>query len=178
LPEENIADFAVPAKPPIDDGAEMTRIIDYVAQESSIKTVILSAYWSSYGVDVEKLTATLKTFADSGEQVFVTEDSPDFSFSPDQCKYGISPIFPTARCSQDSEDFETKYSIYAPRVEQAVNQVPAARLLETAKYFCDESTCNMTSEGNLLFADGDHLNHQGRTYLFKQLLRTVPEITQ
>jgi len=178
LPRKNIAYFALAAKPPLDDGAEMTRIIDYVAQDPNIKTVIVSAYWSSYGVDVDKLAQTLRTFAQTGKQVFLTDDVPDYPFAPDQCKYGISPLFPTARCSQDLENFEARYNTYAPRLDQAVSQVPGVRLLETAKYFCDERKCDMTRDGILLYADDDHLNHQGSTYLFEQILEENPQFTQ
>jgi peptidoglycan/LPS O-acetylase OafA/YrhL len=178
LPRKNIAYFALAAKPPWDDGAEMTRIIDYVAQSPSIKTVILSAYWSSYGVSEERLAETLQRFTQSGKQVFVTDDLPDYPFTPDQCKYGISPLFPTARCSQDLENFETTYSGYYPRLEQAVSQVPGVRLLHTAKYFCDEAKCDMTRDGILLYADNDHLNHQGSRYLAELLLEDSPDFTQ
>jgi len=178
LPRKNIAYFALAAKPPLDDAAEMTRIIDYVAQDPNIKTVIVSAYWSSYGVDVDKLAQTLRTFAQTGKQVFLTDDVPDYPFAPDQCKYGISPLFPTARCSQDLENFEARYNTYAPRLEQAVSQVPGVQLLETAKYFCDERKCDMTRDGILLYADDDHLNHQGSTYLFERILEEHPQFTQ
>ncbi len=178
LPQKNIAYFALAAKPPLDDGAEMARIIDYVAQDPSIKTVIVSAYWSSYGVDVDKLAQTLRTFAQTGKQVFVTDGVPDYPFTPDQCKYGISPLFPTARCSQDLENFDATYNTYAPRLEQAVSQVPGVRLLETAKYFCDEDKCDMTRDSILLYADDDHLNHQGSVYLFERILEENPGFTE
>ena len=178
LPKKNVAYFALAAKPPVDDGAEMTRIIDYIAQNPSIKTVILSAYWSSYGVSEEKFPDTLQRFAQSGKQVFVTDDLPDYPFTPDQCKYGISPIFPTARCSQDVEVFDATYSRYYPQLEQVVSQVPGVRLLPTAKYFCDETKCDMTRDGILLYADDDHLNHQGSRFLAERLLENSPEFTQ
>jgi hypothetical protein len=148
------------------------------AQDPNIKTVIVSAYWSSYGVSEVKLAQTLRTFAQTGKQVFLTDDVPDYPFAPDQCKYGISPLFPTARCSQDLENFEARYNTYAPRLEQAVSQVPGVQLLETAKYFCDERKCDMTRDGILLYADDDHLNHQGSTYLFERILEEHPQFTQ
>jgi hypothetical protein len=178
LPKKNVAYFALAAKPPVDDGAEMTRIIDYIAQNPSIKIVILSAYWSSYGVSEEKFPDTLQRFARSGKQVFVTDDLPDYPFTPDQCKYGISPIFPTARCSQDVAVFDATYSRYYPQLEQAISQVPGVRLLPTAKYFCDETKCDMTRDGILLYADDDHLNHQGSRYLAERLLKNSPEFAQ
>ena len=65
LPKKNVAYFALAAKPPVDDGAEMTRIIDYISQNPSIKTVILSAYWSSYAVSEVKFPYTLQSLAQS-----------------------------------------------------------------------------------------------------------------
>ena len=42
-------------------------------------------------------------------------------------------------------------------------------MLNTAKYFCSDDTCSMTQNGTLLYADDDHVNHDGSKYLFDEL---------
>ena len=175
LPKENVAYFALAAKPPIDDGSDMSRIINYVAQDASIQTVILSAYWSSYGVSEPRLTQTLKTFSEAQKQVFLTDDVPDYPFASEQCKFGISPIFPIARCTRDREDFEATYATYYPKLVNAASQVPGVQILRTANYFCDEDSCGMSRDDTLLYGDDDHLNHQGSSYLFEQVLKENPK---
>jgi lysophospholipase L1-like esterase len=94
---------------------------------------------------------------------------PAFPFAPDQCKYGFSPLLPIERCSQSAENFSEIYDSYYPALQAAVNQVPGATLLNTAKYFCSDDTCNMTQNGTLLYADDDHVNHQGSALIFERL---------
>lgn len=78
LPKKNIGYYTLGAIPPFDDGAEMKRIIDYIAQDPFIKTVIVNAYWSSYDVSERELLETLQKFRQNGKQMFVTDDIPFF----------------------------------------------------------------------------------------------------
>jgi len=100
------------------------------------------------------------------------DDLPTYPFSSKQCKYGVSPLLPTTRCSQELDTFEFAYNSYYPILERAREQVPGARLINTADYFCsnEADTCNMTHDGTLLYADGSHLNIQGSRYLIGRLL--------
>ena len=170
LPNENVAYFAQSGKLPIADGADMSRLIDRVAQDPNIKTVIVNAFWAPVGVPEAQLVETLQALTDAGKAVFVTDDVPAFPFAPDQCKYGFSPLLPIERCTQSAENFSEIYDSYFPALQAAVNQVPGATLLNTAKYFCSDDTCSMTIDGTLVYADDDHMNHQGSAFLTERLL--------
>lgn len=180
LPKKNIGYYTLGAKPPIDDGAEMTRIIDNIAQDPFIKTVILNAYWSSYDVDVfeSKLLETLQKFRQNGKQVFVTDDIPNFLFPAYECKYPINPIWENYRCTEPFEYFYDSYATYVSSLENTINQVPGVQLLHTANYFCDEVKCDMARDGTLMYLDQHHLNHQGSEYLAKRLLNENPEFSR
>jgi len=171
LPEKNVAYFAVSGVQPVADNAEMSRIINFVSEDESIQDVIISANWLRYELSDSKLAQTLRLLNSQGKNVFLTDDLPTYPFSSAQCKYGISPLLPTTRCSQEREAFKAAYDSYYPILERAIEQVPSARMLNTADYFCDTDTCSMTRDGILLYADGGHLNIQGSRYLIDRLLK-------
>jgi len=170
LPDSNVAYFAHPLKIPVADGGDMSRSIDRVVRDPSIDTVVVNAFWAAYNLPVDALAQTLSDLTESGKKVFVTDDLPDFPFGADQCKYGFSPLLPIERCTQEYENFAEKYSTYYPKLEAAVNQVPGVELLNSAQYFCDQKTCSMKINGTLVYADDDHMNHQGSAFLIERLL--------
>ena len=170
LPNENVAYYALSGKLPIADGGDMSRLIDRVVQDPAIEIVVVNAFWATSNIPVDQLAQTLSALTQAGKQVFVTDDVPDFPFAPDQCKYGFSPLLPIERCTQGYENFAEKYATYYPQLEAAVNQVPGVELLNSAQYFCDQDTCSMTIDGTLVYADDDHMNHQGSAFLIDRLL--------
>jgi peptidoglycan/LPS O-acetylase OafA/YrhL len=178
LPDTNVAYYALPLKPPISDGSDMNLLIDRVVQDPAIKTVVVSAYWNGSGIPTDQVAQTLSALTQAGKQVFVVDDIPDFPFGPDQCKYGLSPLLPVERCDVPRQDFADKYAVYYPQLQAAVDQVPGVRLLNTAKYFCDDEKCSMTNNGTLFYADDDHLNHQGSAFLVEKLLADTPGLRE
>jgi peptidoglycan/LPS O-acetylase OafA/YrhL len=168
LTDQNIAYYTI-------NETEITSIFDYISLDPSIRTVILSARWTNKDLSEEQWVQALRTFTDNGKQVFVTDDVPSFPFPVFDCKYGITPLFPISRCTQPFENFDASYATYFPNLEKALNQVPGVQLLRTAKYFCDESECDMTRDGTIMYFDENHLNHQGSAYLAKRLLAENPE---
>jgi hypothetical protein len=178
LPETNVAYYALLLKPPVADGSDMDLLIDRVVRDPAIKTVVVSAYWHGSGIPADQVAQTLRALTDAGKQVFIVDDIPDFPFGSDQCKYGLSPIFPIERCDIPRQDFDDKYGIYYPQLQAAVDQVPGVELLNTAKYFCDNEKCSMTKNGILLYADDDHVNHQGSAFLIDRLLVDYKGLSQ
>ena len=168
LTDQNIAYYTI-------NETEITSIFDYISLDPSIRTVILSARWTNKDLSEEQWVQALRTFTNNGKQVFVTDDVPSFPFPVVDCKYGITPLFPISRCTQPFENFDASYATYFPNLEKALNQVPGVQLLRTAKYFCDESECDMTGDGTIMYFDETHLNHQGSAYLAKRLLAENPE---
>jgi hypothetical protein len=168
LTDQNIAYYTI-------NETQITSIFDYISLDPSIRTVILSARWTNKDLSEEQWVQALRTFTDNGKQVFVTDDVPSFPFPVFDCKYGITPLFPISRCTQPFENFDASYATYFPNLEKALNQVPGVQLLRTAKYFCDESECDMTGDGTIMYFDENHLNHQGSAYLAKRLLAENPE---
>jgi hypothetical protein len=174
LPDRNIAYYTLSGTSPFEDSAKMNRMLDYVALDSNVETVIISSAWAEHDVSELNLVKTLEKLRETVPKVFITDDIPVFPFPAAQCMYGISPLLPISRCAQPLDDFNALHSAYFPRLQQGVDQVPGTELLRTAQYFCDEAKCNMTRDGILLYYDFGHLNQQGSVYLAERLLNNEP----
>jgi peptidoglycan/LPS O-acetylase OafA/YrhL len=172
LPQQNIAYYIVDGLPVRAD-AHFARILDHVAADPTVKTVLLDAYWGGRGVPQEALAETLATLAQSGKAVFVTDDVPDFRFDPFVCKYRKALFLP-AQCSQAASDFMGRYSGYYPLLVNSVAAVPGAQLIATVPYFCTNDRCAMTRDDRLLYRDSTHLNMVGSRFLARRMLDDNP----
>ena len=172
LPDENVVYYILnDALLPTDPNA--ARIVDHVAASPTIKTVVVSEFWTLRGVRGVGLLTTLETLGRAGKTMFVTDDVPYFSFEPFGCKYRKALFLPTD-CSMDAGRFRREYSRFYPALLATVRQVPQAHMLNTARYFCGETTCDMTRAGLLLYRDRGHLNINGSRYLAARILDDYP----
>jgi peptidoglycan/LPS O-acetylase OafA/YrhL len=174
LPEHNVAyyirnDALLMSEP------EVARIVQHVAASTAIEAVVVSSLWTVRGVQGIDLSASLDLLSRSGKSVYVTDDVPVFPFDAFGCKYRRGPLRPT-RCSMDVQRFRRTYSRYYPELLATVRRVPGARMVNTARYFCGETTCDMGRSGRLLYRDPDHLNMHGSRFLAAQILRDHPAL--
>jgi peptidoglycan/LPS O-acetylase OafA/YrhL len=173
LPRENVVYYIVDDAPLTAD-ENFARIVHHVAASSSIKTVVMSAFWHYRGVNGPELLTTLQPMSEAGKTIFVTDDVPSFPFDPFGCKYRQA-LFAPAKCSVDAEEFQRDdYSRYYPELLATVQQVPRAHMLNTTHYFCGKATCDMNRGGLLLYRDTSHLNMNGSRFLAKQILKDYP----
>ena len=141
LAAENVVYYIVDDAPVTTD-ANFARIVKRVAASHSIKTVVVSAFWHSRGVQGAELLTTLETLSTPENTIFVTDDVPFFSFAPFECKYRQALFLPSD-CSTDAEQFRRDYSRYYPELLATIQLVPRAHVLNTARYFCGKTTCDM-----------------------------------
>ncbi len=174
VPNKNIVYYLQDALP-VKSVSAMDRIIDHVASDPAIETVIVNALWATRGVPRDELAKTLETFRSKGKAVFVTDDVPRFPFDAAACKYRLSPILPFAECSERRKLFEVAYARYYPELRAAVDLVPGVQLLKTAHYFCDIDVCSMNKGETLLYRDDHHLNNNGSRFLAHRMLTDFPE---
>jgi peptidoglycan/LPS O-acetylase OafA/YrhL len=172
LPAENVVYYIVDDALVTTD-ADFERIVKRVAASQSITTVVVSAFWHSRGVHGAELSTILETLSAAGKSVFVTDDVPFFSFDPFGCKYRQALFLPTD-CSTDAQQFRRDYARYYPELLATVQHVPRAHMMNTARYFCGKTTCNMARKGRLLYRDYDHLNINGSRFVAKRILDDYP----
>ena len=169
FPDTNIAYYILGDLPVRSSSEGMAQIIDYVAEDRNIKTVILAAYWKLRGVPVDDLRATLRAFRDEGKTVLVTDDVPDFLFHPVQCKFRKAPVIASSECTEDAASHRAAYDAYIGDLRRLVKSVSGVTLLETYKYFCSLEICSMTSGQDLLYRDPNHLNLNGTRFIAQRL---------
>lgn len=172
FPETNIAAYIWNS--PIEDGSGMSRIIDEVVNDSTVKSVIVNSWWPSHEWTVAELSATLQTFRDAGKQVFVTDDIPAFPFAPSQCVYDEYWWISLPGCTQSYTDFKESYAQYFPKLQAAVGAVTGVELVRTTRYFCDGEECDMRQAGQFMYLDSNHLNLKGSRYVASRMARDYP----
>jgi peptidoglycan/LPS O-acetylase OafA/YrhL len=174
LPNKNIV-YYVQYGPPVRSVTGMDRIIDHVASDPAIETVIVNANWAGRGVPRDELVNTFEAFRSKDKAVFVTDGVPTFGFDAVACEYRMAPILPFAECSEDRALFEAAYAKYYPELRAAVDKVPGVQLLNTAEYFCGNYVCSMNKGADLLYRDKNHLNNIGSRVLANRMLTDFPQ---
>ena len=178
LPNKNIVYYTRDALP-VRSVTGLAQIIDDVASDPAIGTVIVTAAWGARPAPrSSELVGTLEAFTSKGKAVFVTDDVPIFPFDAVACKYRKAPILPsTVLCSEDRRAFETEYATYYPQLRAAVDKVPGVQLLNTAAYFCNSDVCSMNKGDVLLYRDSNHVNLIGTRYLANRMLADFPQFS-
>jgi hypothetical protein len=174
LPDKNVVYYMADGFP-LRSANGMDRIIDHVASDPGIETVIISAIWAKRGVPQNEFVKTLEAFKSKDKAVFVTDDVPIFFFDAVACKYRRAPILPFAQCSEDREAFDKEHATYYPELKAAIDKVPGVQLLNTAEYFCDSNVCSMARGNTVLFRDITHLNNIGSRFLAGHMIADYPE---
>jgi hypothetical protein len=184
LPNKNVVYYTVDGLPvrsleraglPDPQQLATDRIIDHVASDPAIETVVVSALWALRGVSENELVKTLEAFRSRNKAVFVTDDVPRFSFDAVACKYRRAPILPFAQCSEDREIFDKAHATYYAQLKAATDKVPGVQLLNTAEYFCDAKVCSMNKGSTLLYRDSSHVNNIGSRFLVDRMLTDFPQ---
>lgn len=180
IPASNVATYALASTPPIDSDVRMSLIIDEVADDPAVTTVVVNAFWSDYEkiMSADELKVTLQKLTDVGKNVYILNDVPTFAFHATDCVYGLSPLLPINRCTQDVSGIRKTISAYESTLQEAVDQVPGARLLDSARYLCADQQCDMTLDGKLLYRDNNHLSRQGSRYIASRLIDDYPELAR
>ncbi|MAS81621.1 MAG: acyltransferase [Legionellales bacterium] len=181
LKDTNVASYSVEGALPILNNKKFEKIFEYILNNQSMTTIIISAYWSKSfeqipeGSNMEvELNKTLDRLTKENRLVYITDDIPKFSFSPKKCKYADN-IFHKDSCEENSNYFYKEYRDYISILEAVVKNRTNVKLLKTSKYFCDEKTCTMAKDGLLHYRDRTHLNINGSKYLAKNIIAENPE---
>jgi len=170
--DTNIANFQIEtifrSESGVEIGVETAR---QIAKDDSIKTVVISAFWAdptSASVDPASLTRALSLLLESGKEVLIMDDVPDYPFEALGCRYKVA-LLATVNCSIDSNEFWAKHQTVMQPVLEAISSVQGVKLIETARYFCGSEDCSMVSNGELLYHDRSHLNLAGSKFLTENL---------
>jgi hypothetical protein len=154
--------------------ADMPEVWNFVRDTDSLKTVVVSAFWTNKGVPTDALVELLSTLSDREARVYILTDVPNFSFEPEVCLRGTAPIFPITRCAEEGGlNVEVKSALEGVVVQLREKGIDA-ELIDTFAPFCAGGTCSMAPQGRLLYGDRHHLNDEGSRYVSRFIGAAIP----
>lgn len=181
LGHRNIAVYIQNA-PPFISNPQMKEIFAHVISDESIRTVVVSAWWRARQHEANEgdtfdhaLLETVGALVAAGKQVYVTDDGPEFTFSPSLCKFSRRWRHEQV-CAEDPAQFMAQYASYMRTLRKVRERFPQVTLIETNRYFCDASACRMSGDGYLWYRDPHHLNIPGSLYIGRHIVADHPEL--
>jgi len=182
LPDKNVV-FYIRDSPPFLYNKDFAQIFKEIISNKSIHTVIYSMMWQyrqkqlPAGANLEQeLAKTVDALMAAGKKVYLVDDVPDFSFTPDRCQGRRWLATRPTICEMSAEEDKKLYEEYVTSLENVVASRPASKLLSVHRYFCDDSECRMTKGRQLLFRDRDHLNINGSRLAGTRLVADNPDL--
>jgi peptidoglycan/LPS O-acetylase OafA/YrhL len=156
---------------PILNSETNNRVMKYVQDLSSIKIVILSAFWSNRGVS-PAIEETIKLLKNSGIKVVIIGENPEFSLNPSECKFA-DPGKIRELCTE-SLPLNTQEKVANEKLQKIAKQNDI-NLIPVRKFFCSvENACSLVSAKKLLYRDGNHLSINGSEFVANHLLKSLP----
>jgi peptidoglycan/LPS O-acetylase OafA/YrhL len=147
-------------------------IYKYVLSDSSIKTVILSAYWAP-GINRVGMQNALgdmrKTILDLhslGKKVILIKDVPDFEVDPERCKF-VRP-FIRQRCSETLESVLSREGEGRHMIDE-LSSIADVSQADPLSEFCPNNECHAAMAGSLLYRDRNHLSKAGSDFMMAGL---------
>ena len=174
LPALNVA-YYIKHAPPFPGGYGFDRIFAHVAEQASIRYVVLGMSWATLLRDVPagssehaEILATIDALTRAGKTVYITDDVPSFPFDANTCKR--YRWFGWKRCEIRSDVEQRRYGPEVAAVAKAIEGRTDVRLLATRKYFCGDTVCGMIRDGRLLYRDDNHINLEGSLLVGRKLV--------
>lgn len=158
---ENLIYLVKPGTPFIGE-ENFNHLFEFIQQNPSIDTIILAGYWSirlrsiGHNTFETRLAQTLQFFQDNDKKVVIVEDTPDFTFDPQQCIYRSEQVN-ASRCRISRSTYTAQREV-ARRIFSQHAENREIEVIDIGDLFCNEQHCSMSQDGTLLFRDNDHLN--------------------
>ncbi len=165
----------------------MTEAIEYVASNPLIRTVVIAGYWvgrfqlkgktdaESAAFFEQGLESTFKKL--SNKEVYIALDVPSFPFDSRGCVSRPNPLglHRSERCEMPRAGHEEATKMYRTALKRVAGRFPSVRVLDLAKYLCNDQTCSMRRGGLLMYRDGSHLSVEGSKYVGAEIARAITE---
>jgi hypothetical protein len=116
-----------------------------------------------------ELMKSIDLLSQSGKQIFLIEDVPDYAFSPENCKY-------QALCSMSSKTFHRQEHSLNLLLEDVRVRFPSIQIVSLEKLFCNTNSCSMLENGLLMYRDQNHLNINGSRYVGNAIVKQHQEL--
>lgn len=139
---------------PIISNKEFSAIFNEVANNQKITTVIMSSYWSQRLKEVptdssfkNELQKTINMLNKHNKNIYILDDTPNFSFSPKNCKFSGSYLR-WHTCEDEATFFGKQKARYIHTLDDIEKVNLNVKILRTTQLFCDENFCYMAKMGS------------------------------
>ena len=170
LPEKNIA-FYIRNGMSVRSNPGFDVIFNAIDSNPNIKQVVITSLWSLRQVPVPDMIATIRSLQNTGKTVFITDDTPDFSFDPALCKF-------KGECTEPASSFMGRYNTYKQALRDVVDSAQGVELIRTSEYLCNADVCSMGVDGKLLYRDPNHLSIPGSQFIGAEMVRRHPRLSE
>jgi hypothetical protein len=181
LPHVNMAFYAKGALPFLSK-EEFKLIFERVLKNTDIKQVVVSVMWAGRVNEVSKgttlaseLDLAIKALQASGKTVYLTNDVPQFEFDPQRCKFQ-RPLTQSTKCDVPIKTYQDQLRKYSDALLEVRQLNPDVAWIDLSSLMCDESTCSMARNGQVLYRDTNHLNIPGSQYVGAQIVAQHPSL--
>lgn len=168
LPNKNVA-FYIRNGMSVRSNPGFKIIFDAIDSNPHITQVLIASLWSLRKVPVTDMIETIHSLQNSGKLVFITDDTPDFSFDPVLCKF-------RGECTESSSAFMGRYETYEQDLRKVVESSPGVELIRTTEYLCNSGVCKMGENGSLFYRDPNHLSIPGSQFVGAEMVRRHPRL--
>lgn len=170
LPNKNVA-FYIRNGMSVRSNPGFDVIFNAIDANPNIKQVIIANLWSLRKVPVADMITTIRSLQSTGKTVFITDDTPDFSFDPAVCKF-------RGECTEPAKEFMSRYDTYKQALKDVFDSVPGVELIRTSEYLCNAEVCKMGDNGKLYYRDPNHLSIPGSQFVGSEIVRRHPRLAQ
>lgn len=161
---------------PSEDSDLFKNVIPAVANDQSIKVVVISAMWSDKinrfmtapEIGIHKM---IKAFTERGKRVYILDDIPAYPYSPEKCMYGRRLSTGTERCGMTIDEYNAQRVGWIGAVQRALVGEPAAHFVSVSHLLCTFAACSMVMDNELLYRDSNHLSVVGSKMLMEKLMQ-------
>jgi peptidoglycan/LPS O-acetylase OafA/YrhL len=162
----------------------INNMIDYAADDPSIKTVIL-AFRGRYlpnQADPKAVTLfhgsldkTLSQLVRAGKKVYYYLPVAEPGFDPRLC-LGNLPLGrkPPLSCDILRSESDEKSKVLTQAVRTVLKKYPTVQLVDPNDYLCNGNKCPVIRDGHSMFKDDNHLSYSGSIFLSDQLFDLLP----
>lgn len=166
-----------------------TAIIEYLNNNTSIKTVYMTGYWSylmtggsaqegtRWRNSLPVINDVAQGFRDNGinfisnivkanKEVVFLKDIPDLDFDIQSC-YDIRPFRLSLNkhirdeCSFDYINYRSRVKDYDKVINDILSEFPKIKVYDPTPLFCRGDRCFASDDSLPYYENGDHLNHYG-----------------
>lgn len=177
LPSKNIVYYIRNREPTMSENSEYNEIFDFVINESSIKTIILSAYWIAHQDNLSqedsfktRLKSAVYNLVGVGKKVYVIAGIPQSPNDPRYCSSVSYRSTNQTACQSDRDLFDVRYNTYFQDLKSLELLSTNIKTLDISHYLCDSNFCYIAKNGQLLYRDHHHLNINGSKFIGRKIV--------